>query len=41
MLNEIDNLAELAEAADNEYSDIQRVKFELEIIKILLILSMN
>ena len=33
IFNEIEDLAELAEATDNEYSDIQQVKFGLEIIK--------
>ena len=33
IFNEIEDLAELAEATDNEYSDMQSVKFGLEIIK--------
>ena len=40
IFNEIEDLAELVEAADNKYSDMQQVKFGLEIIKILAIFSM-
>ena len=36
----IEGLVELAEVADKEYSDMQQVKFGLEIIKILAIFSM-
>ena len=31
--NEIDDLVELAEAADNKYLDTQQVKFSLDIVK--------